>query len=124
MEFFRVLEESGEVSKSFSSKSSYFCAVLAGIIVSYDVKCDCSGCTYHPRLLVLRSSRRTRYGGTSNINRFCGIYVFSVHALHSVAQVAPVFEPVSPGSTYTVYVNEDTQSGESLFPVYLVLQYH
>lgn len=38
-----------------------------------------------------------------------------MHALHSVAQVAPVFEPISSG-TYTVYVDEDTQSGESLFP--------
>ena len=44
------------------------------------------------------------------------MYTFSVHALYSVAQVAPEFEPVSPGSTYTVYVDEDTQSGESLFP--------
>ena len=48
------------------------------------------------------------------------VHVFCIFA----AQVAPEFEPVFQGGTYTVYVDEDTQSGESLssdVAVYLVL---
>ena len=53
---------------------------------------------------------------------FCGVVIECARVLYFAAQVAPEFEPIFEGGTYTVYVDEDTEFGESLFAVFATIR--